>query len=119
MTEQGSVVPPGPGYLTTVRDEPAPTGRDRSGVGWFFRNPDTGEIVVAQAPNLPLWVFLAATAVRLLLHPDGTAGTVVSIVSTAAMVVWSLLEVAAGSSPFRRVLGAAVLLAALAGLLLG
>jgi hypothetical protein len=91
--------------------------RRRSGVGWFFRNPDTGEIVVAQWPNLPLWTFLAASAVRLLLHPDGIAGTVVSIVSTTALVVWALLEIAAGSSPFRRALGAAVLLTALAGLL--
>ena len=111
-------MPSGRGYLTTMRDEPAPTARHRSAIGWFFRNPDTGEIVVAQAPNLPLWVFLAATAVRLLLHPDGTAGTVGSIVSTAAIVVWSLIEIAAGSSPFRRLLGVAVLLAALAGLLL-
>jgi hypothetical protein len=101
-----------------MRDEPARARGGRSGIGWFFRNPETGEIVVAQAPNVPLWVFLAATAVRLLLHPVGNAGTVVSIVSTAAIVVWSLLEIAAGSSPFRRVLGAAVLLASLAGLLL-
>ena len=101
-----------------MRDRRAPSARRGSGIGWFFRNPDTGEIVVAQAPNLPLWVFLAATAVRLLFHPDGTAGTVVSIVSTAAIVVWSVLEIAAGSSPFRRVLGVAVLLASLAGLLL-
>ena len=95
---------------------PAPR---RSTIGWFFRNPDTGEIVVAQVPNLPLWIFLAATAFRLLVHPTGTAGTVVSIVSTAAIVVWALIEIAAGSSPFRRVLGAVVLLGVLARLLLG
>jgi len=87
-------------------------------MGWFFRNRDTGEIVVAQAPNLPLWIFIAATAVRLVFQPDGTAGTVVSIVSTVAIVVWALIEIAAGSSPFRRVLGGVVLLAVLAGLLL-
>ena len=54
----------------------------------------------------------------LVFQPDGTAGTVVSIVSTTAIAVWALLEIAAGSSPFRRVLGAVVLVAALAGLLL-
>lgn len=91
----------------------------RGGVGWFFRNPDTGEVVVAQWPNLPLWVFLAATAVRLLFHPDGTAGTVVSVVSTTALVVWALIEIAVGSSPFRRVLGALVLLSVVVRLLLG
>ena len=101
-----------------MRDQPAPRAHRRSGIGWFFRDPDTGEIVVAQAPNLPLWVFLAATAVRLLFHPDGMAGTVVSVVSTAAIVVWSLIEIGAGSSPFRRVLGGVVLVAVVAGLLL-
>jgi hypothetical protein len=95
-----------------------PTDRRRTGIGWFFRNPDTGEIVVVQAPNVPLWVFLAATAVRLVFHPNGTAGTVVSIVSTVAIVVWAVIEIAAGSSPFRRVLGGVVLLVVLAGLLL-
>jgi hypothetical protein len=91
--------------------------RRRTGISWFFRNPETGEIVVAQAPNLPLWIFLAATAVRLVFPPRGTAGTVVSIVATVAIVVWSLIEIAAGSSPFRRVLGGVVLLVVLTGLL--
>ena len=92
--------------------------RRRSGLGWFFRNPDTGEIVVAQRPNLPLSAFLAATAARLVFQPEGTAGTVVSIVATTAIAVWAPIEIAAGSSPFRRVLGAVVLVVALAGLLL-
>ena len=101
-----------------MRDQTPPTNHRRTGIGWFFRDPDTGEIVVAQAPNLPLWIFLAATAVRLVFHPNGTAGTVVSIVSTVAIVVWAVIEIAAGSSPFRRVLGGVVLLVVLAGLLL-
>ena len=43
----------------------------------------------------------------------------VSIVSTAAIVVWSLWEITAGDSPFRRVLGTVVLLVVLVGLLAG
>lgn len=84
----------------------------------FFRNPQTGEVVVAQTPNLSLWIFLVATAVRLLFQPAGMAGTLVSIVSGVALGVWSLLEVASGSSPFRRVLGGVVLLVVLAGLVI-
>ncbi len=99
-----------------MQDQPATSARHRCGLGWFFRDPDTGEIAIAQSPNVPLWVFLAATAVRWLLHPDGTAGTVVTIVSTSAIVVWALIEVAAGSSPFRRVLGGVVLMVVLTGL---
>ena len=96
-----------------------PSSRGRSPLGWFFRNPDTGEVVVAQVPNLPLWVFLAATAVRLLLQPSGTTGTVVSVVSTVALIVWALMEVVAGSSPFRRVLGVVVLASVVVRLVAG
>jgi len=99
-------------------DQRAPSVHRRRGVGWFFRDPGTGKVVIAQAPNLPLWVFLAATALRLLFHPEGAAGTVVSIVSTVAILVWALIEIVAGSSPFRRVLGGVVLVAVLVGLLL-
>ena len=91
--------------------------RSRSGIARFFRNPRTGEVVVAQAPNLPLWIFLASTAVRWLVGPQGAAGTAVSLVAGVAIVWWSLLEVARGASPFRRVLGGAVLLAMLGRLL--
>ena len=87
-------------------------------VGRFFRNPATGEVVVAQWPNLPLWVFLAAAIVRRLFHPDGATGTVLSIVGTLALLIWAGLEVARGDSPFRRVLGAVVLVWTLVGVLL-
>jgi hypothetical protein len=87
-----------------------------SAVSRFFRNQRTGDVVVAQMPNMPLWVFLAATAVRVLFRPDGSVGTLVSIVGTAGLVVWAGLEIARGDSPFRRVLGVVVLLATVAGL---
>jgi hypothetical protein len=88
-----------------------------SAVVRFFTNPETGRLVVAQAPNGPLVVFLAATAIRILADPEGRAGTVVSVVGSAALLVWAGLEIARGDSPFRRVLGTVVLVATLAGLL--
>jgi hypothetical protein len=88
-------------------------------LGQLFRNPDTGDVVVAQKPNLPLWVFLAATAVRLVFRPEGTLGATVRVVGTLAIVVWALLEIARGDSPFRRVLGAVVLTAVTIGVLIG
>ncbi|MEQ1787294.1 MAG: hypothetical protein ABL966_09590 [Acidimicrobiales bacterium] len=96
----------------------SPTTSGPSGLSWFFRNPRTGRVVVAQAPNLPLWIFLAATAVRLLLHPAGRPGTALSIVSGLALVVWAVWEIVSGASPFRRVLGAIVLAVSFAGLLM-
>ena len=82
----------------------------------FFRNPETDRIVVAQWPNLPLWIYLAATAARILLHPHGTAATAITVVATAALLWWAGDEVVRGESPFRRVLGGVVLLATLVGL---
>jgi hypothetical protein len=82
----------------------------------FFRSPDSGDIVVFQMPNIPLWIFLAATAARLLFKPHGAVGTCVSIIGTLSLVVWGVLEVTRGDSPFRRVLGGAVLLAIAVGM---
>jgi hypothetical protein len=84
----------------------------------FVRNPDTGEVVIAQWPNLPLWVFLAATAIRIVLHPHGTVGDLVSTVGDFGLAVWAVLEIARGDSPFRRVLGGVVLVAMVVGRLL-
>lgn len=86
------------------------TGREESAVTRFFRSPTTGRLVVVQMPNLPLWIFLAATVVRVLIQPKGLPGTIVSIIGTAGLVVWAALEIARGESPFRRVLGTVVLL---------
>ena len=76
---------------------------------WLFRNRQTGEITIAQLPNAPLIVFLVAFGVRALLHPDGTVGTLVDVAATAGLVVWSVLEIGWGVNPFRRILGALVL----------
>ena len=88
-------------------------------VDWLFRNRHTGRITIAQFPNLPLAVFLVCTAIRVLLSPAGTAGTVVMVVGTAGLLWWAVDEVARGVNPWRRILGGAVLVATLVGLLLG
>jgi hypothetical protein len=92
--------------------------RGHSALGRFFRNPETGEVVVAQPPNVPLLVWLAATAIRLVFAPHGALGTAVSVIATVSLVLWSLLEIARGDSPFRRVLGGVVLAAIVLRLLL-
>lgn len=94
------------------------TAERRSAVSRFFRNPQTGDVVVAQFPNAPLLVWLAATLIRLVLPRQGAVDTALSVLATAGLVVWSLLEIARGESPFRRVLGAVVLLAVALGPLL-
>ena len=39
--------------------------RGRSAVDWLFRDRETGEITVAQFPELPLWIFLGTVVARL------------------------------------------------------
>lgn len=95
----------------------APARQSHSALGRFVRNPETGEVVIAQPPNLPLWVWLAATVARLSFRPDGSLATVLSVVATVSLVVWALLEIVRGDSPFRRVLGGVVLAAVVIGLL--
>jgi hypothetical protein len=85
---------------------------------WAFRNRRTGAITVAQWPNIPLAVFLAATVVLRLLHPSGTVGSAGRIVAAVALIVWALDEIVRGVNPFRRLLGAVVLGALITGLAL-
>lgn len=82
-------------------------------IDWFLRSRETGRITVAQPPNPPILVATAAILVRWLVSPEGTAGTVVDVTATGALVVWSVDEVARGVNPFRRLLGATVLVTVL------
>jgi len=77
-------------------------------IDWMFRNRRTGGLTVAQLPNLPLGVFLVATAVRLLASPHAGFRTAVDLVAGAALLCWAGDEVVRGVNPFRRMLGAAV-----------
>lgn len=73
-----------------------------------FFSDAKGRIVIAQRPNAPLvaWAVLAiaARATR-----DEWHGFF-AFFSAAALVAWTALELLQGESPFRRVLGGAVLL---------
>jgi len=86
-------------------------------VDWFFRNRETGRITIGQWPNWSLWVFIGAWTLRRIFAPTGTAGTVLDIVATAALVVWAIDELVRGVNPWRRVLGATVLVWQVVGLL--
>ncbi|MDT4893692.1 MAG: hypothetical protein QOE97_2727 [Pseudonocardiales bacterium] len=85
--------------------------RTRSVLRWLFRDRQTGRIVVAQRPNLPLTTWLLATVISWFIH--GTAFTVISALGTIALVVWAGDEIARGVNPWRRALGTVVLVAVL------
>jgi len=86
-------------------------------IDWLFRNRRTGAMTVAQFPNVPLLVFVAAVVVRWIAHPAGTVGTVVDGVALVALVVWAGDEVLRGVNPWRRLLGGGVLAYTAIGLL--
>lgn len=76
---------------------------------WLFEDRGTGRIVVAQWPNWSLWLFIAASLAAALVPTTSTAHRVLEIVAALALVVWALDEIIRGCNPFRRMLGAAVL----------
>lgn len=85
---------------------------------WWFRNRETGRITIGQWPNVSLTVFIVAWALRRVLDPTGTVDTVLAVAATTALVVWAFDELLRGVNPWRRALGAGVLVWQ-AGALLG
>ena len=82
---------------------------------WLFRDRTTGAITVAQAPNAPLWVFFAAALVRVVADPSGGLRTALDVVAGLALAWWVLDEIGRGVNPWRRILGACVLVVAVVG----
>lgn len=87
-----------------------------SSSSWWLRSRD-GELTLWQFPNPALSVWLITLVVGWFDLPDATA-TAVDGVRHGALLVWALDEVVRGSSPFRRTLGAVVLVAQLASLVM-
>ena len=81
----------------------------------LFRNPATGRVVIAQPPNVPLWLFIGATGARLAFRPAGSIAMAVSVVGALALGWWSVAEIGWGESLFRRLLGGVVLVGLVAG----
>lgn len=76
---------------------------------WFVRDIRTGRIVIGQWPNPALWLFgifrLAAW-----LGPDARTRDSAWIASEVCLLVWAVDELVRGVNPWRRCLGAGVLI---------
>ena len=79
-------------------------------IDWFWRDRHTGKITVAQWPNLWLWIFAVASLVELITNIAGPAGIALHVVATVSLVIWAGDELLRGVNPWRRCLGAAVLI---------
>ncbi len=73
---------------------------------WFFTDPTTDRIVIAQRPNATLVAFIVAKAVELI--TTGSLASAAGWTATGLLVFWAGDEVIRGVNPWRRTLGAAV-----------
>jgi hypothetical protein len=90
--------------MTPVPGQTAP-GRPLARItNWLFRNRETGKITIAQAPNLPLWLFISTVIARALVRHD-PANAVLNGLGLAALAWWAIDEVVRGVNPWRRILG--------------
>jgi hypothetical protein len=84
---------------------------------WWFRSSD-GRLTPWQWPNPALCVWMVALVLGRF-DLSAAHATAVDGIRRGALLVWALDEVVRGASPFRRSLGAVILAAQLASLVLG
>ncbi|MBD2504902.1 hypothetical protein [Anabaena azotica] len=77
-----------------------------------FRDSE-GNIVVAQAPNPPLIVWIVASLFSLI-FTTGQINTVLNFVANASLFTWAWMELFQGVNYFRRTLGLVVLMGLIA-----
>ena len=77
---------------------------------WLFADRNTGAITIAQAPNLSLWIFLGASAASAVVQPIASIAPALRVVAGASLGLWALDEALRGVNPWRRGLGATVLI---------
>ena len=88
----------------------APEGRLAAAMDWAFRNRRTGAITIAQPPNLPLWLFLALSVLAWATAALGSVATWLRAGASLALAWWAIDELLRGVNPWRRFLGASVLI---------
>lgn len=85
---------------------------------WLFRDRRTDRVVIGQFPNLPMWIAMAFFGARWAVEAADGPSEVRSVLDwgfAAAIVWWAVLEIVQGVNPWRRGLGAVVLLMVVVG----
>jgi hypothetical protein len=102
---------------------PEPSNDDESSspprvlsVGWWVRDRNGG-LALAQWPNPALAVWLAAVVVGWTGILGAARSATLAGIGRGALVVWALDELVRGASPFRKLLGAVVLIGQIVRLL--
>ncbi len=84
----------------------------RRAFDWYFRDRETGRIVLAQFPNPSLWIAIGLLVARMI-WPLGWLDVAFRVV----MAWWAGRELLQGVTPFRRTLGFVVLVGIVGGLI--
>jgi hypothetical protein len=71
----------------------------------MFRSRQTGQIAIAQFPNLALWIVIAAAIARRIVSSGSAARTVIDWAAALSLIWWSVDELVRGVNPWRRLLG--------------
>ena len=88
-----------------------------STAAWWFTSRVDGATVIGQRPNPALAVWLAAVGWRIVAEPEGTERSVLDGIAIGALLAWALDELVRGVNPWRRLLGAVVLVPTAVGAL--
>ncbi len=75
----------------------------------LFRD-GAGQIVIGQAPNLPILIWVSATLLKLVFK-TGQVKIGLDLLAFSSLLYWSFLEITQGANYFRRDLGVVVLIA--------
>lgn len=78
---------------------------------WWFENRQTGEITFAQFPNWPMFAIGAGWLVGAVADDGSTIDRTAAIAVTGLWVYWGTLELIQGVNPWRRLLGAVIVVA--------
>lgn len=84
---------------------------------WWFENRETGAITIAQPPNWPLIAVLGVWVIRLIADNDSSLHDVAGYGIIGLLLYWGTDELVRGVNPWRRVLGAGVIILQLVQLL--
>lgn len=86
---------------------------------WLFRDQTTrrGKYVIAEVPNLPLLIFMAAIVVGVAANP-GFFQKFFLFAAFAALIYWGVKEYRGGHSRFRKLLGILSVLSAIGAVFL-
>ena len=86
-------------------------------IDWWFRDRQTGKILVAHLPNLPILLWMATLVARWFVETGSSADTLLAWAGSATLGWWAVDELIRGVNPWRRMLGLGGCIAVIVGVI--